>query len=167
MSANALAACADDIPLLRFTRPPWQRQPGDDWTEVEGADAAPAALGTTPARVFLTHGREIAPFARAPQHDYLVRTIDPPEGLAALARHRLVLARGPFSLDEETRLMRAEKTEILVTKNSGGAATYPKLEAARTLGIRVIMIRRPPGGGAETQDLDVVLRWIESHRPAP
>ena len=167
MSANALAVCAQDIPLLRFTRPPWQAQPGDTWTGVADIAAAAAALGTAPARVFLTHGRELAAFAQAPQHDYLVRTIEPPDGLAALPRHRLVLARGPFALDAETRLMRAENIEILVTKNSGGTATYAKIAAARTLGIRVVMIARPPGGGAETHDLEEVLRWIDRHRPAP
>jgi len=57
---------------------------------------------------------------------------------------------------------------VLVTKNSGGSATYAKIEAARTLGIEVIIVRRPPAPEAKTlHDLDAVLGWIDSHRHTP
>ena len=59
---------------------------------------AAAALGTKPARVFLTIGRqELAAFATAPQHHYVVRTIEPVEGLLASAT--LIRARGPFAVE--------------------------------------------------------------------
>ena len=64
--------------------------------------------------------------------------------------------------------MRERGIEALVTKNSGGQATYPKIEAARTLGIRVIVVRRPKAPEAETlYRLDDVVAWIEAHRDAP
>jgi precorrin-6A/cobalt-precorrin-6A reductase len=79
-----------------------------------------------------------------------------------------MLARGPFSLADELKLMRDERVTALVTKNSGGLATYPKIEAARALDIEVVVLRRPPAPEAETlDDLDAVLGWIRGHGRAP
>jgi precorrin-6A/cobalt-precorrin-6A reductase len=170
MSANALAACrATDTPLVMFTRPPWTREAGDRWIEVATMDEAVNALGTDPRTVFLTQGRlQLAAFARAPQHRYIVRTIDRPAEIDALPDCRLILARGPFSLADELALMQHEQVETLVTKNSGGRATYAKIEAARTLGIEVVIVRRPPAPEAETlHDLDAVMAWIAAHRETP
>jgi len=132
-------------------------------------EAAVAALGATPRRVFLTQGRlQLAAFAAAPQHFYLVRAIDEPAELALLPQHKFVSARGPFALEDELALMREEKIELLVTKNSGGEATSAKLLAARILSVPVVVVARPPGGDAEQASrLEEVLRWLEAHRPAP
>ncbi|HLH47988.1 MAG TPA: cobalt-precorrin-6A reductase, partial [Roseiarcus sp.] len=172
MSANAEeAAAATGTPLLVFTRPPWTPSPGDRWTECTSAAAAAQALGSQPRRVFLTLGRlQLSAFEAVPQHDYLIRTIDPPEPAPALPRSRLILARGPFSVEDETRLMRAEKIEILVTKNSGGEATRAKLDAARALGLDVILIRRPPAPRATTvHSVDAAIAFLraEHHRASP
>ncbi len=170
MSANALAACrATDTPIVVFTRPPWTREPGDRWTEVATMDDAVDALRAQPRTVFLTQGRlQLAAFARAPQHRYIVRAIDRPAEIDALPGCKLVLARGPFSLADELALMKRERIETLVTKNSGGRATYAKIEAARALGIEVVIVRRPVAPEAETlYDLDVVIAWIASHCRAP
>jgi precorrin-6A/cobalt-precorrin-6A reductase len=170
MSAHAAAACgAESVPLVVFTRPGWQRQAGDTWREVARIEDAVAALGAAPRRVLLTQGRlQLAAFAAAPQHMYVVRAIDPPAAIAALPNHRLILARPPFALADELALMRAEAIDVLVTKNSGGEATYAKIEAARQLGLEVVMLQRPAGGGVpELHDLDRVVAWIEAHRPAP
>jgi len=170
MSANAVAACrATDTPLVVFTRPPWTREAGDRWIEVATIDAAVEALGQKPKAVFLTQGRlQLAAFARAPQHRYIVRAIDQPAEIDALPKRKLILGRGPFSLADEAALMRDEKVEALVTKNSGGRATYAKIEAARALGIEVVILRRPPAPKADTlHDLDAVMAWIAGHRRAP
>ena len=108
--------------------------------------------------MFLTQGRlQLAAFLRAPQHRYVVRTIDRPAEIDALPDCKLILARGPFSLADELALMKRERVEALVTKNSGGRATYAKIEAARMLGVEVVMVRRPAAPEAETlHDLDAV-----------
>ena len=168
MSDNAAAACgALRLPLAVFTRPPWVSQQGDRWTSVPDMEAAAQAIGKTARRVFLTVGGvQLACFAAAPQHHYVVRTIDPPTAVAALPSHRLILARGPFSVDDETALMRDERIEVVVTKNSGGAATEAKLTAVRALGLHVIMINRPAKAKIETFiNIDGVLAWLETHRP--
>jgi precorrin-6A/cobalt-precorrin-6A reductase len=170
MSANALAAAdATGTPLVVFTRSPWARQEGDRWIEVATMDDAVEALGTKRKTAFLTQGRlQLAAFAKAPQHRYIVRTIDRPAKIDALRECQLILARGPFALDDELKLMRDERVEALVTKNSGGRATYAKIEAARTLGVSVVMVRRPKPPEAETlYDLDAVMTWIGVHRAPP
>ncbi len=112
-------------------------------------------------------GLQLAAFAAAPQHHYLVRTIDPPD-VTALPDHRLILARGPFTVDDEIALMREAGIDVLVTKNSGGKATAAKLAAARALGIEVIMVERPKSVDIPTfETLDAVMGWIENHRPTP
>ena len=174
MSAHAESACREmGIPLALFTRPPWMRCDGDRWNQVENAEAAAQTLGAIPRRVFLTVGRlQLPAFAAAPIHHYLIRSIDPPEPPPTLPNYRLMLARGPFSLDDEIRLMAAEKIEILVSKNSGGAATYAKIEAARKLGIPVILIRPPARAEVPSfHDLEAILGFIHNaahqHPPEP
>ncbi len=170
ISANAIAACgATRTPLVVFSRSPWTRKPGDRWIEVAAMENAVPALGIRPKTVFLTQGRlQLAVFAQAPQHRYIVRTIDRPAAIDALPKCKLILARGPFSLADELALMRNEGVEALVTKNSGGDATYAKIEAARALEIEVVIVRRPPAPEAEMlHDLGAVLVWIADHRRTP
>ena len=170
MSRHAAVSCQElGIPLARLTRPPWRAGEGDRWLSVPDMAAAVSALGRSPRRVFLTiGGLQLAAFAAAPQHHYVVRTIEPPDAVASLPSHRLILARGPFSVADELALMRHGRIQVLVTKNSGGAATEAKLAAARALQVEVIMIARPPAEAVLTFDtVDPVLNWIEAHRPAP
>jgi len=147
----ALAAQGLGVALLAVRRPAWTRLPGDLWTEVDDMEAAAAALGATPRRVFLTVGRqELAAFAAAPRHAYHVRTIEPVGDLLRVPHLAEITARGPFTVEAETAFLRDARIERLVTKNSGGAATYAKIEAARTLGIPVVVVRRPAMPEAES-----------------
>jgi precorrin-6A/cobalt-precorrin-6A reductase len=170
MSRHAVAACRDlGLPLARFSRPEWRPQHGDRWLSVPDMASAARALGFAGRRVFLTVGRlSLAEFAAAPQHHYIIRTIDPADAIAELPSHQLLQARGPFAVADEIDLMRRQRVEVLVTKNSGGAATEPKLAAARALGIEVVMIERPPVEATATfYALEAALAWIEDHRPPP
>lgn len=146
ISANARAAAErTGIPLVALDRPRWEPIAGDRWTPVPDVAAAVAALGPEPRRVFLAIGRqEVAAFRAAPQHRYLVRSIEPvpPDELPPQAE--TLLARGPFGEAEEAALLQARRIELLVAKNSGGDATYGKLAAARSLGLPVVMLDRPP-----------------------
>ncbi|WP_428484808.1 cobalt-precorrin-6A reductase [Rhodopila sp.] len=170
MSRNAAAACHDlGLPLAVLTRPPWRRTQDDRWTSVADMAAAVRALGGQPRTVFLTVGSlGLAAFADAPQHRYIVRTIDPPDAIGILLSHCLIVARGPFSLENEITLMRDARVEVLVTKNSGGTATEAKLAAARALGIDVIIIERPaPEPVPAFEAVEDILTWIDAHRPTP
>jgi precorrin-6A/cobalt-precorrin-6A reductase len=170
MSRHAAAACAVlEVPLARLTRPAWRPRGGDRWISVPDMDAAAHALGDRPRRVFLTiGGLQLAAFAAAPHHHYIVRTIEPPDAILALPSHRLILARGPFGVEDETSLMRDAQIEVVVTKNSGGAATEAKLVAARAMSIEVVTVERPAAEATDTfYTIEAVLAWIEAHRPAP
>ncbi len=164
ISANAVAACARlAIPLASILRPAWEPQPGDNWLAVANAEAAADALGPKPRRVFLTLGRlELGAFASAPRHHYIARTIDPPGDVVLPRDIQLFYDRGPFDREAESALLAREKIEILVSKNSGGAATYAKIEAARHLGIPVVMIVRPvkPCGHA-VESAEAAVLWLE------
>jgi precorrin-6A/cobalt-precorrin-6A reductase len=170
MSHHAEAACrAHRLPRLVLTRTPWTAVEGDRWIEIADAAQAAQALGSVPRRVFLTVGRLSLPaFAIAPQHRYVVRAIEEPEGLAALPNHRLILTRPPFRIEDEVRLMREEKIDTLVSKNSGGEASYAKIAAARELGLPVVMINRPkPADGPSLHDPQAALDWISRQGRAP
>jgi precorrin-6A/cobalt-precorrin-6A reductase len=145
ISANAVSACAQTgVSLASIVRPAWAPQPGDAWQTVANAEAAATTLGQTPRRVFLSLGRrDLHAFGEAPQHRYIARSVDPPQQLTLPPDMRFLQARGPFDLVAETRLLMDEKIEIIVSKNSGGTATYPKIHAARDLGLPVVMIARP------------------------
>lgn len=148
------------VALLRFARPLWRPGAGDRWREVDDMEGAVSALGTAPRRVFLTVGKQEAHlFARAPQHYYLVRSVDPFD--PGLPRAELLQARGPFTLEDELSLLRSRAIELLVSKNAGTEATYAKLAAARALGLPVVMVRPPVLPDAtEVTGLDETLAWL-------
>lgn len=144
MSRHAVEACADTkTPLIALERAPWTKVPGDNWIEVADVDAAAAALPEAPAKVFLAIGRQhIAPFATKPQHAYTLRFVDPPEAALPFPAD-VIVSRGPFMLDGELEMMRARGIAWIVARNSGGDGARAKIDAARRLGLPVIMIARP------------------------
>lgn len=146
ISANAAAAARQaGVPLARLTRPAWEARPGDHWVRVPDLDGAARALPPLGRRVLLTTGRQhLEAFEAAPALDYVIRTIDPPEPPPALPRVTWLHTRGPFTVADERRLLDEHAIDVLVTKDSGGAATAAKLQAARERGIPVVMVERPP-----------------------
>lgn len=145
ISANAAEAARQaGVPVLALRRPGWEPVAGDRWMPVGDVAEAARALGAAPRRVFLALGRqEVAAFEAAPQHSYLIRSVDPVEPKLAVPDATYLLARGPFPEADERRLLERHGIEAIVSKNSGGLATYGKIVAARGLGIEVVMVRRP------------------------
>ncbi|MEK9519577.1 cobalt-precorrin-6A reductase [Streptomyces sp. NPDC087908] len=139
----ARAAAIAHVPLLALRRPGWVPVAGDDWHPVDSLAEAAGALDGLGDRVFLTTGRMgLAAFADRPEW-FLVRSVDAPEAPVP-GRAEILLDRGPFTLDGERELLARHRIDVLVTKDSGGAATAPKLTAAREAGLPVIVVRRPP-----------------------
>jgi precorrin-6A/cobalt-precorrin-6A reductase len=145
MAANAAeAAMRAGVPIVALRRAAWTAAAGDHWTEGADVDAAIGALGVAPRRVFLAIGRqEVGAFAAAPQHHYVIRSVDPVEPPLKVPYAAYIVARGPFTEDDERALLQDNRIESVVAKNSGGQATYGKIAAARALGLPVIMLRRP------------------------
>jgi precorrin-6A/cobalt-precorrin-6A reductase len=164
MTANAAEASrASGVPLLILHRPGWHEQAGDTWHRVPTLDAVPALLPSFGEHVFLTTGRQgLATFADCPQA-FVVRSVDPP-GPPMPARIEVILDRGPFTLDAELELLRRYAIDVLVTKDSGGGAAAPKLEAARRLSVPVLMVDRPPLP-ADVSTVDTVaaaVAWLDA-----
>ncbi|MGY1744139.1 cobalt-precorrin-6A reductase [Blastococcus sp. SYSU D00695] len=168
ITANAAAAAATTgTPLLRLQRPGWTAGPGDDWRWVDSLDEAAAAVRAATS-VFVTTGRQgLAAFAGLPGA-VLVRSVDPPQAPLP-ARCTVVLARGPFTVEEETALMREHAVDVLVTKDSGGSMTAAKLTAARDLGVPVVLVRRPPlpAGVPVAATVAEALTWIAEKDSRP
>ncbi|MFF5898357.1 cobalt-precorrin-6A reductase [Streptomyces argenteolus] len=140
----ASAAAAVHVPLLALRRPGWVPVEGDRWHAVESLAAAARLLPELGRRVFLTTGRMgLAAFAGLDSLWFLMRSVDAPEAPCP-PRMEVLLERGPFSLEGERELIRRHRVDVLVTKDSGGDATAPKLTAAREAGIPVVVVRRPP-----------------------
>jgi precorrin-6A/cobalt-precorrin-6A reductase len=170
MTRHAVAAAAETgILLLRIARPAWQPEPGDRWLAAGNMAEAARLLGESPRRVFVTVGQQdLAPFAAAPWHRYLIRSVDPPAAASLPPDAEVITARGPFVEADEIRLLRQHRIDILVSKNSGGAATAAKLAAARGLGIPVVMVARPVSPACETvADADAAFAWLARHAGAP
>lgn len=163
MSQNAVEACTQSgVPLVALTRPAWTPGPGDDWLGVPDIASAVAALDGPPRRVMLAIGRmHLTAFAAQPQHDYLLRLVDPPETPPPLPRHSIVVSRGPFTVEGDTALLRAHGIELLVAKNAGGSGARAKIDSTRALGLPIIMIARPPlPQRREVTTPEAVLDWL-------
>jgi precorrin-6A/cobalt-precorrin-6A reductase len=117
--------------------------------------------------VFLTTGRlELAAFAHLTGLHFLVRSVEPPE--PPMPPHTdVLLARGPFTVADESALLRNHRIDVLVTKDSGGAATSAKLTAARELALPVVVVRRPPlpDGVTAVPDVAAVVEWLGDSVP--
>ncbi|MFI5758257.1 cobalt-precorrin-6A reductase [Streptomyces sp. NPDC051569] len=162
----ALAAADAHVPLLALRRPSWVPAAGDDWRPVGSLEEAAGELAAMNSRrVFLTTGRMgLAAFARLELDAlwFLVRSVDAPEPPYP-ARMETLLDRGPFTLDGERELLRRHRVDVVVTKDSGGAATAPKLTAAREAGVPVVVVRRPPvpAGVAVVASPAGAVEWLD------
>jgi precorrin-6A/cobalt-precorrin-6A reductase len=166
ISQNAVAACAATAtPLIALERPPWAKSPRDIWIEAANVASAVTALPEKPVRVFLAIGRQhITPFVARPQHSYTLRFIDAAGGPLPLPVANLIVSRGPFTLAGELDMMRARRIEWIVARNSGGAGARAKIDAARELGLPVVIIERPElPDRLQVESVAEVMHWL-GHR---
>jgi precorrin-6A/cobalt-precorrin-6A reductase len=165
MSAHAVAAARDLRPLLRLERPGWPPDPA--WHLVDSHEDAAELTSRLGRRPFLTVGRqELRRFAPALRdHHLLARVVEPPQDPVP-DRWRLITSRGPYSLEGDRATMREHGTDVLVTKDSGGSYTWPKLEAAAELGVEVVVVRRPPPphGVRTVHDVQAAAAWVSERR---
>lgn len=163
ITANAAAACHTvGIPHLVLARPAWD--PDDAIVVRSDADAAQTVATEGYSRVFLTTGRSGTVAFVDVDAWFLIRAVTVPDADTLPRRHQLVLSRGPYRYDDELALLREHRLDALVTKNSGGAMTRPKLDAASALGVAVVMVDRPPlpAGVTTVSTVDDAVDWVSS-----
>jgi precorrin-6A/cobalt-precorrin-6A reductase len=165
ISRNARdAAQRTRTPMVVLSRPAWRRQQGDLWTEVADMESAVDALGDAPRRVFVTSGRQgLAALLRAPQHHYWIRTVDKVEPPLNVPHAQYIVGVGPFSEESERAILVSNGIDVIVAKNSGGAATYAKIVAARALHLPVVLIQRKESAvSGAVGDVDTALHQVLS-----
>lgn len=163
ITAHAAAVCAQlQLPHLLLARPAWD--PGNAIVVNSDREAAETVDRQGFSRVFLTTGRTGVAAFRDSSAWFLIRAVTPPDG-DLLPRHReLLLSRGPYHYDDELAVLRTHRIDALVTKNSGGEMTRPKLDAAAALGIPVVMVDRPPlpAGVCTVGTVAEAVQWVRS-----
>ena len=167
MTANAAAACAElALPHLVLSRPAWD--PGDAELVASDREAADVVAAKGYSRVFLTTGRSGSAAFRDSGAWFLIRVVTAPQAENLPRDHELLLSRGPYRYEDEHRLMRDHRIDVVVTKNSGGELTRPKLVAAQALGVDVVMIDRPPlpAGVTVVDSVDDAVGWLLSRGSA-
>lgn len=165
ISAHAAeAAVVTATPRLALVRPPWAKQPDDQWIEIDDFAEAKYALDGRDRHVFLAIGRkELDRFRDLWGFRFLVRLVEAPDTVLTVNDYRVVVGRGPFTVEDEIELMRRERIKTLVVKASGGEAGYAKIAAARALGVTVIMVRRPPPPPGEIATTpEEALAWVRA-----
>jgi precorrin-6A/cobalt-precorrin-6A reductase len=163
ITAHAAAVCDElALPHVVLARPAWP--PGDAIVVGSDVEAAKTVAVERYSRVFVTTGRSgTAAFADVDAW-FLIRAVTAPDADTLPRRHQLVLSRGPYHYDDEVALLREHRIDALVTKNSGGQMTRPKLDAAAALGVAVVMVDRPPlpPGVTTVSTVDEAVRWVRS-----
>ncbi|MEY8117773.1 cobalt-precorrin-6A reductase [Falsihalocynthiibacter sp. BN13B15] len=151
------------MPYLHIRRPEWQAVAEDDWTIIdnptEAKDHIPAG-----SVVFLATGRStLASFENLSEMTLICRQIDPPDGPFPYKNGRYLVGKPPFSVEDEVALFRDLDVDVLVVKNAGGEPSRTKLDAARLLGLPVLMLRRPPMlSGDHVETVSEALLWIKN-----
>jgi precorrin-6A/cobalt-precorrin-6A reductase len=161
MTAHAARACVDlALPHLVLARPAWD--PADAIVVGSDTEAADTVARNGYSRVFLTTGRSgVAPFTHSDAW-FLIRVVTPPDPSLLPRHHEVLLSRGPYAYDDEYKLLRDNRIDVLVTKNSGGELTAAKLDAADKLGVAVVMIERPPlpAGVQTVSTVEEAVDWV-------
>ncbi len=162
ISARSAAICrARGLSFLHLSRPPWQPGPGDRWHFVDDETQAAAHIPEG-AVVFLGTGRKtLMRFANLSGRQLICRRIDTPKNPFPLANGEYLLGRPPFSITQEIELFERLKIDWLVVKNAGGETSRSKLDAARALGLPVLMIKRPaPPDALRVETVAQAMAWV-------
>ncbi len=166
ISRHGQEACARlGLPRLTLLRQDWERLAGERRFMVPHMQAAADRLIKIGAqRILVTTGaKDLAALARVPKAWFLIRVIEPLTEPLPIPSHALLFARGPFTIAGERKIMTEHGIDTLVTKDSGGNATYGKIVAARDLAIPVVMLARPDAFAAHSVETnDAVIDWVET-----
>ncbi len=143
ISHNAVAVCAElGLPYLMFLRPAWTPDRGDDWVFLNSEEEAVTRIPDGATVLMSTGHGGMARFGPMPGRRVILRVIEPVTTPLPFENGEVVLARPPFTIEDELGLFARFEVDWLVARNSGGPSRA-RLDAARELGVSVAMLRRP------------------------
>ncbi len=148
------------IEYLQVLRPSWRPEDYDKWTFLNNESEAASHIPKG-ARVFTSTGRKnLEAFDNMEGRHLFCRIHDSAPGVFPLDHGEYVVSQGPYTVDAEVALFERLKIDWLVCRNSGSSGSHAKVDAARTLGLPVAMIRRPPQPQANrAETVSEVLAW--------
>jgi len=131
------------VAYLRATRPIWAQQAGDRWIRADSMNAAIAAIPMG-ATLFVVTGRgTLRHLSKRSDLTVYCRQLDQHDQPFPLDKGRYIFGQGPFAVDDEVAVFQMLGVDTLLLRNSGSVAGGSKLEAARKMGARVVMIDPP------------------------
>ena len=160
--AGQRAAAALGLPIINFSRPPWDAGENPLWQTAADVRSA-MALVPSGARVFAATGWGSLPQCAAfPGDRLLLRQTHRHDRVPPFDFVELVFGEAPFTPESEAELFQALSVDLLMCRNLGGRASRPKLDAAAQLGLPVVLIDRPPlpEGLHTVQKTADVLDWV-------
>ncbi|WP_297779760.1 cobalt-precorrin-6A reductase [uncultured Roseovarius sp.] len=162
ISERTARICATkNVPYCQLLRPEWAPIAEDHWTLLTAEEDAAAHIpkGMT---VFLATGRQgVTRFANLTGRHLICRVVDLPDEAFPFENGEYLLGRPPFTIEAERGLFERLGVDWLVVKNAGGRDSESKLAAARTLGLPVAMIARPPQPIAmRVETVSEALDWV-------
>ena len=115
------------------------------------AEAAEFLKGKTGNVLVTTGAKEIKEFVTVGMDRLTVRILPAEESLrnakeAGLTEKNILTGVGPFSKEDNIKVIKERDIEYFVTKDGGRAGGFPeKAEACRECGIKMVVIKRPEG----------------------
>ena len=168
VSKNIRKACEmTEMKYLRFLRAEEAVIDVKNDVIVSSAAEAAAYLDGQEGAIFLTTGSKELPAFTAGVHEterLFVRVLPSVQVVAScrelgLEGKQICAMQGPFSEEMNRALLQQTKASWLVTKDTGITGGFPeKVRAARSLGVRLVIIRRPEESGL---DYESVLQALE------
>lgn len=159
-TCRAALARASRASYAHLARALWAAQTGDRWTEVDTLGQALDALPRG-ARVFAATGRASLPVLGAHDGQVFLRQLTRHGDPTGHANCHFVFGAAPFDPEGEARLLRDLRIDVVLARNIGGTGSFPKLAAARALGLPVVLVRPPPRpAGAILCTAADVAEWV-------
>ncbi len=145
ISAHAVeAAKTTNTPHIMLLRPAWVEEDSDHWVHVPDITTAVQEISRRSDACLITTGiNDVAAFTPIITTKLFVRLIEAPKNPLPIPDAEIIIGTPPYKKDDEVALFRLLGIDLIVSKNAGGDGTVAKIQAARTLGIKVIMIDRP------------------------
>ena len=165
VSQQANELCRElDMPLCRLERRDWRPQDGDHWITIDDETEAAHHLAHCQKVMAFTGRHSIGKFSNI-ENIYIFNRILHNELVDFPLPHgEHVFGKPPFSVLDEVDLFRRLEIDAIILRNVGGENGFSKVEAARQLGLKVIMINRPFSSLPKPiRRIEDALEWVDNH----